>query len=143
MSKRGGDSTYRGNTKVKKRKGVKVRVAVVSDDNEERTPQNTGTDYARLVRTRVTTSGKAGNITTSSVPLLEVEDTAKGLPTEVDTNPVGDTAEDIPATIRTTRRKKKKANDSVSLPQFPSLSCVADTPSDKDAVLAHHAIRRA
>lgn len=118
MSKREGGRTQRGNPAVKKRKGVKIRTVMVPDSDDEGTPSNVNTtDYARLVRTRVTPSGKVGSVTTSSVPLLEVEDIVNDtLPPDVDANH-GESAvfEDAVAPIPATRKRRKKENDSVSL----------------------------
>ena len=69
MSKRGEDSTHIRVTKVKKRKGVKIRTLMVPESDKEDLPLNIKTDYARLVQTQVTASGKVGGVTTSSIPL--------------------------------------------------------------------------
>jgi len=144
MSKRDGGSIRRSNPKVRKRNGVKIRTVMVPESDEEDPPSNVNTDYARLVQTRVTPSGKIGSITTSSIPLLETDDTADNVLLEpVDTDCIGETAvEDMP-TIPTTQKKRKKANDSVCCIQLFSLPGLADSLSDKNAVLARHTIHRA
>ena len=69
MSKRGGGSIHGYNPKVKKRKSVKIHALMVPESDEEDLPLNIKTDYARLVQTQVTASGKVGGVTTSSIPL--------------------------------------------------------------------------
>ena len=141
MSKRGNSPPSKGNTKVKRRKGIKVRAIVIPDSDEGCIPQNVGTDYARLVQTQVKTSGKVGNITTYSVSFLDTEGVANDLLAEVDTNDVGDMVENVTlAMIPKTRRKQRKANDSVSLPQPSCSPALLMYPSYEDVVLAYHAI---
>ena len=143
MSKRGEGSTRGGNPKVKKRKGVKIRTVAIPDSDGEDPPMNVCTDYARLVQTRVTASGKIGNVTTSSVPLLDEEEAAKDLP-EVDTDRAGDPVVDnIITVIPTARKKRNKANDSVSFIELVLLSGLANGSLDQDAVLARRAVHRA
>ena len=118
MSKRERRPTRPGNPVVKKRKGVKIRTIMVPDSDEEGSPSNVNTtDYARLVRTQVTQSGKVGSVTTSSVPLLEVEDILKNTPLpEADTDQWENAVvEDAGALTPATRKRRKKENDSVSL----------------------------
>jgi len=142
MSKRGEGSTRGGNPKVKKRKGVKIRTVAIPDSDGEDPPTNVCTDYARLVQTRVTASGKIGNVTTSCVPLLDEEEAAKDLP-EVDTDRAGDPVVDNITVIPTARKKRNKANDSVSFIELVLLSGLANGSLDQDAVLARRAVHRA
>lgn len=124
MSKREGGPIPKSNPKIKMRKGVKTRTIMVAESDEEDPPANASTDYAWLVQTRVTASGKAGTITTRSVPLLEVEDVAGDGSLGANINDdedvvVGDTVTVVPAA----RKARKKANDSVSL-----ASCIHSPP---------------
>ena len=150
MSKREGGPSRHGNPTVKKRKGVKIRAVIILDSDEEGPPTNPSTtDYARLVRTRVTPSGKVGNVTTSSVPLLEVQDITNYVPLEVDTNHNTDVVvaaaveDSTVAAIPTTRRRWKKANDSVSLMPIQPLSYHTNSTLDQDAFLARCTTSRA
>ena len=116
MSKRGSDPPCRGNLQIKKRKGVRTQVILVPDSDDESLPPNVTTDYVWLVKTRVNLSGKVGAITATSVHLLEVETAPKDLPLEVDIDDPADAAtKAIIPIISATRKKRKKANDSVSL----------------------------
>ena len=115
MSKRGSDPVRRGNLKIKKRKGVRTQAILVSDSDES-LPSNVTTDYARLVKTRVDLSGKAGAITATSIHLLEVGGALEDPPLEVVVDGPADAAtEAIVPIIPAIRKKRKKANDSVSL----------------------------
>ena len=117
MSKRGGESTGTGNPRVKKRKGVKIRTTLIPDSDEEVPTSNVNTDYARWVKTRVTTSGGVESVTMSSVPLVEVADNTNDLPPGVGTEPAADIAPDnATSATQVARRNRKKENDSVSLP---------------------------
>ena len=138
MSKREGGTTQRGNPTVKKRKGVKIRTVFIPDSDEEGHPSNINTtDYARLVRTQVKPSGKVGNVTTSSIPLLEAEDVTNDVLPEVDTNHSEvAVVEDVEAANPPTRRRRKKANDSVSLALMQPLLYLTNSLSDQDAFLA-------
>ena len=134
MSKREGGFTH---SKVKKRRGVKIRTTIIPDSDEEDLPSNVNVDYARLVRTRVTASGKIGSVTTNSVPLLEGEEITADSSLEAGTDCAGDpVVGDVVMVVPTARRKQKKANDSVSIVEFILFSGLANDPSDKDAVLA-------
>ena len=114
MSKRGAEPTRSGNSKVKKRKNVKIRSTLIPDSDEEPPPLNVDTQYMRWVKTRVTASGD-GKVTTSKVPFSEmmsgIEDDPLLLP-EVDTNDM--TLEDTGRTTTATQRRRRKVNDSVS-----------------------------
>ena len=116
MSKRGNDPPRQGNLKIKKRKGVRTQAILVPDSDDESLLSNVTVDYARLVKTRVSSSGKAGAITATSIRLLEAESTPKDPPLEVvDDDPVDAATEVIVPIISATPKKRKKANDSVSL----------------------------
>jgi len=113
MAKRHGDSTHGVNVRVKKRKGIKVRTVAVPDSDEENHTPNVNTEYVRLLKTRVATSGKADSVTMDSLALFEV----KGVTHNDSSEPTIDGHEEIategaiPATTAKKRRKKK--NDSV------------------------------
>ena len=112
MSKRGGDSTRIRVTKVKKRKGVGTRTITVLDSDEEPLPPAV-TEYARVTKTRVSTSGKAERIVTSNVPIFEVEKVdVRALPEPNDNIPEDTGVVDVVHVVPAKRRKK--ANDSVS-----------------------------
>ena len=136
MSKRGGEPTRGGHSKVKKRKNVKIRTTLIPDSDEE-TPAlpNANSEYIRWVKTRVATSGD-GSVTTSRIPLVdmpEAEDDPLLLLEEVDTDDA--TQEDTVRTTTTTRRRQMKSNDSVSCPLTSTLSLV-DNDSDQDEIVA-------
>ena len=78
--------------------------------SEEDYTSNIKMDYARLVQTRVTASGKVGGITTSSIPLQEVEDVTDNVLLEVHTDCAGDNIgdtviEDVVPVVPATRKK--------------------------------------
>jgi len=73
MTKRHRDSTRGVNTKFKKQKGVKVRTVSIPDSDEEGLPSNVETEYARLLKTRATTSGKVDGVTMNSLTLFEAK----------------------------------------------------------------------
>ena len=115
MSKRAGELTRKGNPKVKRHNGVKIRSTLIPDSDEE-SPSSTNVDCMRWVKTRVTTSGNAGSVKTSNIPLVDAPDVVDDPPTEADAPCAGDTLleDTVPAT-QVTRRQRKKQNDSVSL----------------------------
>ena len=122
MSKQRGDSTRTHATKVKKRKGVGSRKIAVLDSDEEDTFPKVLSEYARVTKTRVTASGKAEKIATSSVPVFETELNVHTLP-ESNIDGLVDTAVEN-VILAVPRRKREKANDSVSSPVFQlSLRC--------------------
>jgi len=113
MSKRGGDSTRVHATKVKKRRGVGSRTITVLDSDEEDPLPTAASDYARVTKTRVGTSGKAERVAMSSVPIFKVEEVNFHAPLEANTNGSTDAvAEKIVPVVPA--KKRKKANDSVS-----------------------------
>lgn len=113
MAKRHGDSTYGVNTKVKKRKGIKVRTVNVPDSDDEGHSRNVETERARLLKTRVTASGKADSVTMNSLPLFEVESVVHGgLEPTIDSNEEVMAENTIPV-IATAKKRRKKMNDSV------------------------------
>lgn len=142
MSKRRGAPICRGNSKIKLRKGVKIRTITIQDSDEEDSPSNVNTDYAQLVQTQVTASGRVGSITMSRIPLLELEDVMGDISLEAGTD--GDESAvtgDVVTVFPAVQKKRKKANDSVRLIKLPSLSHPANDSSDKDGFLARQAIR--
>lgn len=114
MSKRRGESLRTGKPKVKKRNGVKIRSLLIPDSDEENPVSNVDTSYTRLVKTRVTTSGQVGRVTSRSFPFLEVKSTVNDPPEDY-ANHTEDTILQIavPKTSET-RKKRKKENDSVA-----------------------------
>lgn len=112
MSKRGGDSTRTYATKVKKRRGVGSRRITVLDSDEEDTFPKVPSKYARVMKTRVTTSGKVERIATSSVPVYETEVNVHTLP-ELNIDGSVDTAVEN-VILAVPKRKREKANNSVS-----------------------------
>jgi hypothetical protein len=111
MSKR--DSTRVRITKVKKRRGVGSRTITVLDSDEEEPLPTTTDEYARVTRTRVTTSGKAERVVTSSVPIFEVDAADICTPPEANTTvPVDTVVENLIPVVPAKRREK--VNDSVS-----------------------------
>lgn len=146
MSKRGGESVHRGKPIVKKRKGVKIRSMLILDSDDDNPPSNASTEYIRWVKTRVTTSGQVGqvrSVTTSSVAPVDLGGIADNPLLEVSTEHTEDTIlQDATSEIRATRRKRGKANDSVSF-CLPSSSCLINGHSDQDAIVARCAAHRA
>lgn len=114
MAKRHGDSTNGVGLRLKKRRGIKVRTIYVPDSDDEDPPPKIGADYARLLKTRVTTSGKADNVTMKTLPLFEDKEIAHD-----SSEPTIDSPEDVrventlPARTAPAKRQRKKANDSV------------------------------
>jgi len=142
MSKRRSDSTRGVHVKVKKRKGVKVRIVNVPDSDDEG-PSRINTEYARLLKTRVSASGKAESVTMDRLPLPEakVKRAAQNNPPESTVDgyeeiTTGPTIPDAKA-----KKKRKRLNDSVSTLVTEGFSC-ANNSSDKDTGLAgqtyHH-----
>ena len=114
MTKRHGDPAYGVKVRVKKRKGVKVRtIAIPDSDNEE--PSNVDTEYARLLKTRVTTSGKADSVTMNSLPLIEAKNTHNDDSLEpcLNTQESYETVTENMVPSKPAKKKHKKANDSV------------------------------
>lgn len=99
---------------MKKRRGVGSRsIAVLDSDEEDPTPK-APIDYARVTKTQVGTSGKVKRVTTSSVPIFEVEEVSVHAPPEVDTNNLENApADDIPRPAPA-KKRRKRSNDSVS-----------------------------
>ena len=128
MSKRGGESIHGGKPIVKKRKGVKIRSTLIPDSDEDDAPSSVNAEYIRWVKTRVTTSGQVGSITTSSVAFMDPEGTTNDPPLEANTDdsPLevsSEQTQDIglqgaATKIRGDQRKQRKKNDSVSFPPY-------------------------
>lgn len=116
MSKRGGESNHAGKPRVKKRKGVKIRSTLIPDSDEDNPPSNVKPEYVRWVKTRVTASGQVGSVTASSVELMDLGGTNDDPPLEFNTeHEAGDVVlQGVAPKTSGTRRKKEKANDSVS-----------------------------
>jgi hypothetical protein len=116
MSKRGGDSVRIRSTKVKRRKGVGLRTIVVLSSDDEDSLPTAANDYARVTKTRVGTSGKAGGVVISTVPLFEVEDVEEvndHAPAEVNAGGSADASTEHTVHV-TPAKRRKKANDTVS-----------------------------
>jgi len=114
MAKRQGGSVHSVGTKSKRRKGIKIRTISIPDSGDEDTPpSNINVEYARLLKTRVATSGKADSVTVNTVPLFETKVTAHDdLPEpNVDSYEVVPPGNPTPSTK--VKKKKKKKNDSV------------------------------
>ena len=112
MTKRHGGSTGGTNFSVKKRRGIKIRVLNVPDSDDEGPPPDVE-DYARLLKTRVTASGKIDTVSMKTLPLFEDEDIhdssepAVVCPEEV-------VVENSPPVVTMpAKKKRKKANDSI------------------------------
>ncbi|KAF9780597.1 hypothetical protein BJ322DRAFT_1112587 [Thelephora terrestris] len=131
MFKREGGLTHSGNPKVKKRKGVKIRTVIIPDSDEESPTPNVKMDYARLVQTHVTASGKVGSVTATSVPFVEAaEYLANGSMLDIDNDP--NLASDIPIhnvvpEMQVTKMRRKRGNDSTKMKSWLGLrSAVLD-----------------
>ena len=129
MTKRYADSTHGVKVKVKKRKGVKVRTVNVLDSDAE-DPPDVDAEYARLLKTRVATSGKADSVTMNSLQLFEV----KYIPHN-DTEPTIDSYEEVAVenTVprATTKKPRKKKNDSVRFALSTNGSSMLTVPQTK------------
>lgn len=98
--------------KVKRHKGVRIRTATAPDSDDERPPSNNSIEYARSVRTRVSTAGKAESVITKAVRIFKAKDIYRDDPGPF----IGDheevIAEDRVPTKKAKRQRKNK-NDSV------------------------------
>ena len=112
MSKRPGGSISKPGIKVKKRKGIKVRSINVPESDDESPLPDANIDYARLLKTRIATSGKAGSVTMDALPVFEVEDAthADSLELPVSGNEI---AVENTVLVAKSKKRRKKANDSV------------------------------
>lgn len=121
MAKRYGDLAYGLNVTVKKRRGVLVRTVNVPDSDDDDSPPGTKTEYARTLKTRVTTSGKAGSTTTSALQVFKAEDPPRDSPELIidgyDEVMVDNIQRSMTETVRAKIRRKKQ-NDSVSPFQY-------------------------
>ena len=119
MSKRGGDLIWVWATKVRKCKGVGSHTFTVLDSNHE-DPSKVSTEYAWVTKTQVTTSGKRERITTSSVPVFEMEEASVDIhvPPEVNADNFIDTAAENVLPMVLTKKRWKRGNDSVSSSTF-------------------------
>jgi hypothetical protein len=115
MTKCNGDSTHRANIKFKKWKGVKVHTISIpdSDSDEESIPPIVNTEYVRLLKTHVTTSGKVDSVIMGSLTLFEIMSAVHddSLGPSVDTYKEPVVEETIPAT--TAKKRWKKGNNSI------------------------------
>ena len=118
MPKQGGHLTRIRTTKVKERRGVGSRTITVLDSDKEDPLTITGDKYARVTKTRVTTSGKAEKVSTSNVPISKVEKVDAHSPLGADTDVPADTVVEntVHAAPAKKRKKREKANDSISGP---------------------------
>ena len=118
MSKRVATTRTR-TTKLKKRKGVGSRTITALDSDEEDPPPATD-EYARITKTRVSTSGKAEKVSTSSIPIYEVEEA--DIHTLLENISEGDDAEHTVPVMPAKRKQRKRGNDSVSslIPKSPA-----------------------
>ena len=131
MTKRHADPAPGTKARVKKRRGVKVRTVTIPDSDGEDS-SNVDTEYARLLRTRVTASGKADSVTMNSLPLFEVKKVADddnlsdpGLNIQPEEVSVENAVPSKPA-----KKPRKKANDSVRYLEFIELSPHTDHSPD-------------
>jgi len=112
MAKRPHDSSRGITVKVKRRKGVRIRTVTVPDSDDERPPSNNSIEYARSVRTRASTAGKAESVTTKTVRILEAKDVRQD-----DPEPSADNHEEVieenPIPTKKAKKQRKKKNDSV------------------------------
>ena len=141
MAKRHGDPTRGVSVNVKKRKGIKVRTVNIPDSDDDAPPMKTDTEYARLLKTRVTTSGKVDSVTMDSLPLFEIED-HNLLEQTADYYEAAEAENTIPS-VTAKKKRRKKANDSVSVAVLTTRLFDADNPPDQNANLARHTVYRA
>ena len=140
MAKRPHDSS-RGITvkvKVKRQKGVRVRTVTVLDSDDERPPSNSNIEYARSVRTRASTAGKAESVTMKAVRIFEAKDVLQGEPEPFVHNHEEVISED-PVPTKKARKQRKKYNDSVRRIVFTQNLCTNGFP-DQDAKLVRHTV---
>jgi hypothetical protein len=129
MAKRHGDPIHGAGTKVKKRKGIKIRTVIVPDSDDEGPPPNVDAGYARLLKTRVATSGKAESVTTSSLLLFEDKEIVHNDSEPTTDNPEPLVVENtIPSRRARKQRRRKKGNDSVRTLNSLNNSPVLTTP---------------
>ena len=129
MAKRHGDFIHGAGTKVKKRKGIKIRTVIVPDSDDEGPPPNVDAGYARLLKTHVTTSGKAESVTTSSLLLFEDKEIVHNDSEPTTDNPEPLVVENtIPSRRARKQRRRKKGNDSVRTLNSLNNSPVLTTP---------------
>jgi mRNA-degrading endonuclease toxin of MazEF toxin-antitoxin module len=132
MSKQRGNLSRVHFTKVKKRKGVGSRTIIVPDSNDnDDSPLTMTTEYARVTKTRVTTSGKADGVTTSSFLFSEVETADSHAPLEEDANVPADSVAENIVHVVPAKKKRKKANDTVR-PLTLSTFDITKGPLDQD-----------
>lgn len=112
MAKRYADSAHGVKIKVKKQKGIRVRTASVLDSDAEDAPPDIDTEYARLLKTRVATSGKADSVTMNSLQLFEVKDVPHSDP-EPTIDSHGEVVVESAIPPTTAKKPRKKKNDSV------------------------------
>ena len=71
-----------------------------------------------MTKTRVTTSGKEERIATSNIPVSEVEEVSTHASPEANTDTFVNTTENDVPIVPVKKKKRKRANDSVSDPTF-------------------------
>jgi len=91
-----------------------IRTTHVPDSDDEGPPPNVDTEYARLLKTRVTASGEIDSVTMKTLPLFEDKDIAcDSLEPAVDC-PDEVTADNTPPLMTVpAKKKRKRGNDSV------------------------------
>ena len=115
MSKREGDPTHLPIAKVKKRRGVRSRTITVPDSDEEESHPTTSNEYARVTKTRVTSSGKAEKISMNSIPIFEVDQPSEPVLQDENANDSANIVEiNVPRRRTAPLKRRKKVNDSVS-----------------------------
>ena len=138
MAKRPLDSSRGFTVKIKRRKGARVRIATVPDSDDEGPPSNNNLEYARSVKTRASTAGKAESVTMKSVRIFETKDTR-----QEDLEPSVCNHEEViagdPPTTKKAKKQQKKKNDSVGRIVFTQCFYTNGFP-DQDANLARRTV---
>ena len=138
MSKRPHDTSRGITVKVKRRKGIRVRIVTAPDSDGERPLSNNDIEYARSVKTRASTAGKAENVTMKAVRIFEAKDVRQDDPEPF----VHDHEEVIPegpVPTKKTRKQRKKKNDSVRCIVFTQYFYTKGFP-DQDGNLARRTV---
>jgi hypothetical protein len=112
MAKRPHDFPPMMAVKVRRQKGVRIRTITVPDSDDENPPPNIGVEFARSVKTRVSTAGKAESVTMKAVRIFEAKDVRQD-----NLEPLVHDHEEViaedPIPTKKARKQRTKKNDSV------------------------------
>ena len=107
-------------SKVKRRRGVGSRVITIPDSDEEGPSPKAGSDYAQVMKMRVSASAKVEKVSMGSVRIFEEEQLSTPTLVEADMDNSADVVvENVVSAVPAKRRKR--ANDSVRYPRYQLL----------------------